>query len=85
MLNALQDGSSSALSATRRTFWADLLNTRLGRRKAYQTKVRMLRKKQKVCQTAYRHVPGEVPGRSDSLTVNYYCFLSHTANFGKRE
>ena len=68
-MNAFQDGSSSALSVTRGTLWADLLNMGLGRRKAYQTKTRMPRKKQKVCETACQHVPGEVPGRSDSLWI----------------
>jgi len=39
----------------------------------------MPRKKQKVCQAAYQHVPGEVLGRSDSLwitTVSFFILLT---------
>lgn len=60
LLNTLQDGSSRALSAEREALWANLLNMGLGRRKAYQSQARTLRKKGKVCQTAYQQVPGEV-------------------------
>lgn len=67
VLSALQGGSSSALSAARGTLGADLLNMGLGRRQAYQTKARMPRKDQKVCQAVYQRVPGEVPGKSDLL------------------
>lgn len=74
MLNALQGGSSSALSA-RGTLWADLLNMGLGRRKLTQPRQKCPGRNKR-CVSAYQRVPGEVPGRSDSLWITtVYLFI----------
>lgn len=49
----------------------------------YQIKGRVSREKQKVCQTAYQHVPAEVPGKSDSLWITaVYLFMLLTLEKG---